>query len=200
MGLSCIKMGLRKNKLGFIISEALIIPFALLIVGLTVYMASAASIADEQTFEELTPQLSYEFPKVVIYSFLNFPIDLNDSKTFFGDEKFYTVSDLIWINSEESKNKVKVYRDLFIESSELDFTQYLDLYFKFSGERLIKNDLIYVKSNSGFILSLEEEIDRNNFYFRVPTSSDEDVLVYFKSFVTSQNSVKGLGCNSLKDC
>jgi len=186
--------------LGFIISEALIIPFALLIVGFTIYMASAASIADEKVFEELPPKISYEFPKTVVHSFLNFPISLNDSKTYFGDERFYTVVDLIWLNSDESNMRVREYRDLFLESDELDFTNYLDLYYKFSDDKLVKQDLLYIKNDASFILSLEEEIGRDNFYFKVPTSLDEDVVIYFKSFVTSKNRLKNNGCYTKKDC
>jgi hypothetical protein len=169
------------SKKGFIISEALIIPLSLMIVGMMIYMASAVSIADENTFEELTPNLNYEFPKVVVYSFVNFPLSKNDSLIVFGDEDLRTVSDLIWINSDESKELVNLYKIKFIDSADLDLDKYLELYETFSGEKLTRDSLIKISFDPGFAGDLESELKKNNFFLRIPTKSGGDVLIYFKN-------------------
>jgi hypothetical protein len=176
-----LKKKIKLSKKGFIISEALIIPLSLMIVGMMIYMASSVSIADEKTFEELTPELTYEFPKVVVYSFVNFPLSENDRLTIFGDDDFRTVSDLVWVNSDETKELINLYRSKFIESSELEFDKYLDLYKTFSGEEVLKKDLIKIISESTFFDELETELKDNNFFLRVPTNSGGDFLIYFKN-------------------
>ena len=138
----------RFNKFGFIISEALIIPFSLMIVGMMVFMASSLSVADENTFEALAPQLGYEYPKSVVYTFLNFPLLVNDSMEIFGDDKVYTVSDLFWVDSDDSKMLISDYRNFYLKNKNLNFEKSLDLFNKFSEKKLKETDLLKFKFDS----------------------------------------------------
>ena len=181
----------RFNKVGFIISEALIIPFALVIVGFTIFMASSASVADENTFEGLAPQIGYEYPKSVVYIFLNFPISVNDSMGIFGDDKIYTVSDLFWVNSDDSKKLISDYRDIYLDFEDLDFDKSLDLFNRFSKKELKEKDLLMFKFDSK-ATDLKTEISKGNFYLRVPTYDGAESLVYF--------SAPAKRCKLSKDC
>lgn len=168
-----------KGKKGFMLSEALVIPLSLAIVGMIIFMASSTSVADEQKFEELTPKLNYEFPKTVVYSFVNYPLSDNDSMNIFGDKNNRVVSDLIWVDSDESKSLVVDYKKDFIENSELDFDEYLELFESFSGESVSENELLKLKFEPGTTGNLESELENNNFFLRIPKHSGGDVLVYF---------------------
>jgi hypothetical protein len=169
-----------KGKKAFIISEALIIPLSLAIVGMMIFMASSISIVDEKSFENLTPELNYEFPKTVVYSFVNFPLSDNDSMVMFGDKNSRVISDLMWIGSDDSKDLIIKYREFFLKDSGFDFVEYLDLYNSFSGDDVSLDDLLKIKFDVSFTGSLESELDNRNFFLRVPRNSNTDILVYFK--------------------
>jgi hypothetical protein len=169
-----------KGKKGFILSEALIIPLSLAIVGMMIFMASTQSVADEQKFEQLTPKLNYEYPKTIVYSFVNFPLSDNDSMSIFGDKNSRVVSDLIWLDSDESKKLIMDYKKTFIDGSGFDFSKNLELYSKFSDDKVSKSDLLKIKFEPGCTGNLESELKNNNFFLRIPKNSGGDVLVYFK--------------------
>lgn len=169
---------LLSGKKGYIISEALIIPLSLVIIGMMIFMASSTSVSDQKKFEELAPELDYELPKTVVYSFVNYPLSDNDSKNIFGDTNNRVVSDLMWIDADSNKDLIYKYKNEFIDS--FDFDEILKLYKTFSNDEMMKSNLLKIKFEPGFSKNLESELDDGNFFLRVPKSDGGDVLVYFK--------------------
>lgn len=152
----------------FAVSEALVIPFALVLIGMMIFMASSLASAHNTKFETLTPVISYEYSKVVLYSFLNMPINETDSLNIFGDSEDRVVSDLIWLNTEESLDMVDSYRDIYLTELGINFENELRLYgsfsdFNFDSKKIIKiSDVSNVPILNNYVLD-------GNYYYLVPT-------------------------------
>ncbi|NQZ84737.1 MAG: hypothetical protein HRU03_03380 [Nanoarchaeales archaeon] len=189
------------NKSGEFATTAIItISLSLVIVAMMLFFASSLSIADEVTFNELAPELSYEFPKVVVYSYLNLPLDKEDSLEVFKDYKQYTITDLIWSDYDELEDMLDKYRDIYVDSELYAFKVSLTLYKSFSNQNLKKDDLIKIYYKSSALNNLDFEIKNNNFFFKVPKKNGEDILIYFKSETSYKGSNPGTGCKLARDC
>ena len=153
----------------YLASVATIIMF--LTASISLYYSSTFS----NSIEESAPQISYEFPKVLVNTFLMQPVLKEDSKKIFGDESNYLVRDLIWYGSEESLKMADEYSDEYIlEIESKSNGEALDLYGDFSNNYPSK---ISIKERSDSLLRKQEVLER--YTFLILTKDEEYIEVSF---------------------
>jgi len=198
MGLFIFKMvRYLKSKRGFLIYEALVIPLSLAIIFIVFFMAFSLSSTQQKEFELMAPDISYHYPKTVVYSFLMMPLNETDSQKYFNDQSSdYFVRDLIWIDTNDSHKLVLEYEDKYFENSNINFDNQIELFEKFSEDKTLSVDkLIVIERGKTKLSSVELVNSELNSFLYIKTESGTYTEIFFKSFesVNSRPSYLGGG-------
>lgn len=172
------------NKKGYVVYESLVIPLSLLIAGLMIFFSFSLASAQEETFENLAPEISYHFPKTVVYSFLMMPLNDSDKMTFFQNkDKNYLVRDLIFLDTDESLATVEGYRELYLEDDDLDMVNQFDKFYTFSKDSSARNaKKIIIQRDRDSLPDIKKVSEEKNAYFYVITADGSYTLIFFKLY------------------
>ena len=161
----------------------------LVVCSVVMYLAISSSNAHNNNIEKSVPELSYEFPKTFVNTFLMTKITQEEAKTHFGDgdlSRVYRVYDLIWLDTEESlslvKDKYKREYLEFIDSSSSDESlnnkDIYELYKRHSNKKIDTSGLLEMELD----LSDPDEISydlKGNYIVTIKTSNLDYTKIYF---------------------
>ena len=161
----------------------------LVVCSVVMYIAFSSSNASNDDIEESVPELSYEFPKVFVNTFLMLKISDEDAQEHFEDSsRDYRVYDLIWLDKEKSLSLVEEYKKKYL--SDIEDSPNKDVYELYeihSGTSI----------NRGTLLDIERDLDnapkyphynslsRKNYFVTIRTYNSDYTKVYFYKFIPS---------------
>lgn len=162
--------------------EAVLIGVSLVIIAFSLFMSTTSALAHSENISLSAPTLPYKFPSVFVNTFISMELTDEDKETFFQDtDSEYHVSDLLWLDSEESKAKVLEYRLDYLESiKELNDEDLFDDFNDFSGERITEDNVLSFSFNDNRIPNLDDYVEENNYFYYIKTQNGGYTSVYFR--------------------
>lgn len=123
--------------------------FFLVLAAVAMFFLLNSTFVAKSSVETSAPELIYKFPAVFVHTFLMTQISEDDTKKFFPETKqTHFVKDLIYINTDESKEAVSKYRNDFLESINIpDSNGYtiLDLYARYTDRTYFDRLLLRIE-------------------------------------------------------
>ncbi len=185
-----------KTRKGVLYQEVVIIAFSLLLTGLFLYLSvSAATNFTGEIEDVLNPDLKSEFESVYIYTFLKQELDSKDKGLFFNDESGnYEVKDLIWLNNDESVERLKQYKKDYLSKTENSIQSYYDTLEDKSF--FDKANLLYIFSVNNCIVNLKSYTDRSSLYY-IKSKDNKDILISFENPTLKTKDNEGIKCGAV---
>ena len=154
----------------------------LVVCSAAMYFAISSSNSFNDDIEESVPELSYEFPKAFVNTFLMLRISDDEVKEHFGDSSHdYRVYDLIWLDTEESLFLVEKYKEEYLneiaETSERK--DVYELYKIHSGTKVNREILLDIESNDDLPNYRYSLLPKNNYFATIRTSNSNYAMIYF---------------------
>ncbi len=182
-----IKMILKKNKSCLLYSEYVLVIVSLVITGIVLFFVNNMIGIVQTNYKTTIPQLNYEYPLIVVHSFLEIPLKKEDKKLFENYSNINFVKDLFWINSQKSKKILELYKKEYIEdltsSQNTKNSNSLELFNKFSKSNILKEDLLFfdfdISKNN--LENINEIITKTNSLIPIKTQSGTLNLIYFRN-------------------
>jgi len=173
------------KKKGQLSSEYIVIVFSIIISGLVLFFVNNMISTVQVKYENIEPSLNYEFPLAYTYSFLMMPLKEDDKKNFSNYNNIDFVKDLFWINTDESKKLIDVYRENYISTlSDISRDKGSDsiyLFSKFSNTEISTNNLLNFEYDisKDNLDTIDDMIFKTDIIIPIKTQSGSFSLVQF---------------------
>ena len=161
----------------------------LVVCSVVMYLAFSSSNAFNDDIEESVPELSYEFPKVFVNTFLMLKISDEDAQKHFGDSsRDYRVYDLIWLDTEKSLSLVEKYKIKYL--SDIEDSPNKDVYELYeihSGTSINRETLLDIESDLKNIAPTYHysHLLKVNYFVTIRTYNSDYTKVSFYKFIPS---------------
>jgi len=179
-----------KNKNGGLAAEGIIFILGIVFIFIFLLVTSFVAQNTNSTFEEETlPEISQDFPSILVSTFLRLELKNEDVSTLnLNPENKYRVMDIIHLKSQNAVSIIKKYEKDFVSKYENLKTSsgenVYDFYREYSGDVFTDEEVlnIYEISDLSLIesLSLEDEVKDDNFFVVFKTESNKFRIVSFK--------------------
>ena len=176
------------KKAHYLLSSYVLWAVTLVVCSVAMYFAISSSNSFNDDIEESVPELSYEFPKAFVNTFLMLRISDEDAQKHFGDSsRDYRVYDLIWLDTEESLSLVGEYKEEYLSEIGGNSKDVYELYEKHSNTKVdkdtlldIKRDLKYNAPTGPYGLYFQK-----NYFATIRTSNSDNTMIYFHNKPTT---------------
>jgi len=159
----------------------------ILVISISLYITFSTVNTSTKDLKETPPTLTDKFPAVFLQTFLMQEIEKEDKESINSQKDKLYIKDLIWLNTQTSKELIDKYRKKFIlEMSQesksgkniFDYREDNDFVNK---NNLDKNNLIVIEYDKESIPeNLEEYIKSNNYFYFFKTQDNTYSIVYYE--------------------
>ena len=148
---------------------------AVIIMFLTASIGLYSATGFSKSVSESAPQISCEYPKVIVNTFLMQKVSKEDSKKIFNDNSNYLVRDLIWYGTEQSLDLARGYsNDYLNDVNSKSNGQSIQLYKDFSKD---SRDSIIISKRSSELITKDEILKESKYV--IITKDDNYIEIVF---------------------
>lgn len=191
-------------------TELITIVFSLLFIGIILFVLSSSFYDTKNGFENIIPEISYEYPSLFIYTFLNKQVDEKylEEAGLKNDQK-YKVIDLL--SQAEINDKIKEAIEktrsdyLNTYANPLDSESSLDYFVLFAYNNnknaflTSKSNLLLIEYENQKIPNLNHYIINKNYFYYIKNNNQNYVIVYFRpSIADDANNIINYDIDKLR--
>jgi len=182
----------KKSQMAY--QEILVIAFSLVLVGISLFMVFNLTGNMKDRVETKAPEISYKYPQIFTYTFLNMKVEKSDIKDDsdldnfdFTTKNIYYLKDVIQIAGSKSTHLISKYRLKYLElvqslsssnkkDSLLLYNNFLNSKIPLKYEDLIKFNFLEIDKFES-LPKFDYLIKNNNYAFVIPIVNSNEVMI-----------------------